>query len=1598
MARSVSVTLKMVDQISQRLDAIANNADRVLNKISDLCSKMDEAFGHATSTTDRMNESMQTAASTASDYAEHGSRAAQVLGEQTEAAGRAAQALDEHAASAETVTQALEEQAGSANSVIEALEEQAEASDNVAQALEEQAGTIDISVQTMDHQTEAVDAVTEALEEQAEMAEDITRTLEENNDALRENEERLRRNGDQTQENTERNHEYQRQTDETTQSVMDFGDALVAAGVAVALNEIKDAYVECDEAADKFESAMAKVDTIADTEAVSLDSIQQEIQTLSKDAGVAVSDLAESTYSAISASVDTADAVSFVAQANSLAVGGFTQTSTAVDILTTALNAYGLEAGETQNIADMMIQTQNLGKTSVDELAGSMGKIIPTANSLGVQLDVLCGSYAVMTANGIATAETTTYMNSMLNELGKNGTSAANALKEGTEHIRAGGLTMEEAMESGMSLTDVLAVLDERARESGTSISNMFGSAEAGKAANVLWGNAQKVDKAINQMNNSAGAAQTAFEKMSDTSEFVKQKWHNSLENLKISIGNAQPSLDGLMEKGTEIINMLSDFVDHHPAVVSAIEGMALALGIFTVTIGAYSAAALIAQKATELLTSAMAPNPIFLVATALAAVVAGIAVFVSSLQEAEEAEERLTGTSLKLSNEIERQTQVVESLKEEYGTNNEKTLEAKAYLDELQAEYDETKKTVEDFEAQIRHTIDAVDESIAAYDKSSVELEDQSFYARSLVTELEKLQSQSELTAFQQQYEKQVIAELNAIYPELGLSYDEVTRKVGKSTEYLKKYCEQKNEERKLELDSNQHTEYLEKKAALERDLAEATQNLNDAQSEYNRLSEEAMNNDWGNISTGTDYEEAFSRAEQAGEAVQTAQAHIDELNEKINALQMEMDTLGAVSALAAAGIDGVGNASDNLIDTTEGLRVAMEGIFTNVQEQAQELAEAYQDAYHAAASAVDSSFGMFEKIEQKSKMSTQSMIEAWKSQEEYLLEYAANIEKAKEYGVDASLVENLADGSQESAAALDSIITKVESLGTSTDAAKGYIKEMNDSFSSVQDAKLTLEDAMVSVNTSLNAKMEELKSTMEAGVDGLNLSNAAADAAHETILAYIASIESMKSSAVDAAIGLSAAVESALAGARVSNYKAAQQSAMYTGKGIIDEMQSTVHPAVEKTYRQMAKKAHDAVNDEWVIKSPSRKFKESAKYTMEGVIEGVEEGQTGVFGAYEGIAQTSIERYQGKIMEIGTVTDEYMGLVIEKYGQYSQETSDAMDFVVEKMNGLSEAYDSNYESAYNSISGQLGLFNDVKAGQSKSIDEMLESWDKQADYMAAYGSYMYQAMELGVDEGILDKLSDGSSESAAILKEIVKNGSDRIDELNASFAKVEEGKKTFSTLMAELETYYGSKLDDMVTDMEKAVSDMEQYDEAHKSAEETCQGIIDGVDSMRDKVIGKYAELSNAAMAAFAPVANIPVLGGIPVKGNAAGTTYGEDVYIAGEEGPELIVGRRGSEVFPASETAKILSAVMANRESASGIALAPQEIINTIVRENNTSNTENRNMTLTIKGKGSLGIGQGLTKKDVMNFLRDELEGALMNIITTEIYEEGTVAYEF
>lgn len=151
-----------------------------------------------------------------------------------------------------------------------------------------------------------------------------------------------------------------------------------------------------------FEDNMAKVSTIMDESVMSVSDMQSAIVDLSNETGIAAGNISEDVYNAISAGQKTGDAVNFVRESTKLATAGFAESSSTLDVLTTILNAYGLEADKVTNVSDMLIQTQNLGKTTVGELSSEMGKVIPTANANSVALDQLCTGYAIMTARRTA--------------------------------------------------------------------------------------------------------------------------------------------------------------------------------------------------------------------------------------------------------------------------------------------------------------------------------------------------------------------------------------------------------------------------------------------------------------------------------------------------------------------------------------------------------------------------------------------------------------------------------------------------------------------------------------------------------------------------------------------------------------------------------------------------------------------------------------------------------------------------------------------------------------------------------------------------------------------------------------------------------------------------------------------------------------------------------------------------------------------------------------------------------------------------------------------------------------------------------------------
>ncbi|HAT4161906.1 TPA: phage tail tape measure protein [Clostridium perfringens] len=306
-----------------------------------------------------------------------------------------------------------------------------------------------------------------------------------------------------------------------------------------------------------FEEGMAKVSTIANDTEVPLEDLKKGIIDLSNQTGISSDEIANNVYDAISAGQKTGDAVNFVSNSTKLAKAGFAEAGQSLDILTTILNSYGMKASEVTKVSDTLIQTQNLGKVTVGELSADMGKVIPTAKSLDVNLSQVASGYAIMTAKGVKCAETTTYMNSMFDELGKSGTVAQKALKEAT------GKTFPELMKSGKSVGDVLNSMNEYAKKNKKSLSDMFGSAQAGKAALLLSENGGKdFNNMLKQMNDSSGATEKAFKKMSSTTQYSLTAALNQGKNALIGFGDVIAPFVSLaaqvLSKVTSLFNNMS--------------------------------------------------------------------------------------------------------------------------------------------------------------------------------------------------------------------------------------------------------------------------------------------------------------------------------------------------------------------------------------------------------------------------------------------------------------------------------------------------------------------------------------------------------------------------------------------------------------------------------------------------------------------------------------------------------------------------------------------------------------------------------------------------------------------------------------------------------------------------------------------------------------------------------------------------------------------------------------------------------------------------------------------------------------------------------
>ena len=431
------------------------------------------------------------------------------------------------------------------------------------------------------------------------------------------------------------------------------------------------------------------------------------------------------------------------------------------------------------------------------------------------------------------------------------------------------------------------------------------------------------------------------------------------------------------------------------------------------------------------------------------------------------------------------------------------------------------------------------------------------------------------------------------------------------------------------------------------------------------------------------------------------------------------------------------------------------------------------------------------------------------------------------------------------------------------------------------------------------------------------------------------------------------------------------------------------------------------------------------------------------------------------------------------------------AYEQVQAKVEGLCAAYDEAYQAALESFEGQFGLFDEAQADMDATVANAQAALDSQLAYWDSYAANLEvlkntSAEDLGITQENYDALmalaQDGSEEAAGLaqsMADAINSGNEAaLTELANTVGEVQAAQERASSSVADWKVNFSAELEGLGKEMSAAIEDMNLSAEASAAAQSTIDAYIQQMQTGLGSAVAQAQSISQQIEAAlqgtgggaykadvkfdvdstevdnytpedkdataiydydssrvdnwdppdktatvtynvvtvgsapghahgttnaesiFVAGENGPELVARPTAAYATGTTNSADYFIAGENGPELIVGEQGSTVFPTQETDRLIDALNTRRQPLQVFAGGGGENGGSGGGLGGRAAEQVKRILLEIAGSGAIEVNGsgGVDRETVLEILMEHLKPVLMQIIQSEIYEEGELAYEY
>ena len=871
--------------------------------------------------------------------------------------------------------------------------------------------------------------------------------------------------------------------DKAGQAFNQVHEAIVAAGIAVALKEIYEYFASCAQASMDFESAITGVAKTTDLTDEELAAMSDSIKALSTEIPATTEEIAAVAEAAGQLGIQKDALLDFTEIMTMLG----TATNMTADEAATALarfaNITGMATDNYGRLGSVIVDLGNNFATTESEIV-AMGTRLASAGKLaGLTEPEIMALAAAMSSVGIEAEAGGTAMTQTLNAIEK---AVAKGGDDLAEFARIAGMSSEEfssawkndAMSALTSFIGGLGKLDEQG-ESTVLVLEDLGLTGI-RQSNML----KALGLAADQMTGAVNTANTAWQQNTALTNEANKRYataqsrltmmQNAYNNLKVAIGDAYtPALSEAYGVGTKVLNSVTKFVQANPGVVAAITGLATALGAAAVAAAAFALKAKLAAAAAAFLTTVTpGVNVIMGVAAAVGVLTAGIIALASSAAN-----------------------DAVPSVKE----LTEAARGMREAMDEAKATYDDT-----------------VTSTMAA-----------AGVADTYIGKLEEMEAAGLNTDEQHRQYHNTLALLCQVVPELADYIDLETDTINGGTEALRANTEAWKQNAMQQAYQDQLTELYSQYSAVlieaeensigltkaQYSLEAAQQKLSDTYAQMDALWADAQKqadayyDQYGYYTDATaflsqEYYDLQNSIYDTNNEIWVAEKSIKNYNK---AMEEDADAVSDAEAEIALAEEAVKNLTASMNEGTGASEEAaaqvseFQAAISGVQEKINALVESYNEAYSAAYESISGQYQLWDEAAKVVATSAGSINSALESQITYWQDYNANLQSLTDRSTDieglSDMIASFADGSSDSVNAIAGMAGATdEQLATMVANWKTLQQEQQNAAGSVADLK-----------TDFTATMDELQTALAEDIEAMDLGDEAKASAQATIQGFI-------------------------------------------------------------------------------------------------------------------------------------------------------------------------------------------------------------------------------------------------------------------------------------------------------------------------------------------------------------------------------------------------------------------------------------------------------------------------------------------------------------